>query len=210
MLTKLIYIVVCNSHCDVGIDVYKQRTFIYSGQEDDLLWEEYGIKFHFPSHTSQVSIECTVSVLSTDNSNYAFPVRSDLVSAVYGISASKQLPVPVTVQVQHCIPLHDDDEAARLGMSFMKATKKQGPPYVFHEVDGGDFRCGSSYGEIQLTHYCDIAIGIQWWVGYPIPFFASVFYTQNNMAKFVVTQNLRAHITVSSVQHTVVHNYNIG
>ena len=192
---------ICNNVCcDADTDVYKQRLFTYTGQEDHLLWEEYGIKLHFPSHSSQVYIEGSVSVVSRDDEKYAFPVRSELVSAVYGISSSKPLPVPVTVQVQHCIPLPNNDEATRLGMSFMMAKKKQGPPYVFRELDGGDFRCDSCYGEIQLTHFCDIAIisHFWWWLGYPIPFFASIFYTQNDKAKFVVTQNLAAHISVSS------------
>ena len=184
------------------IDVYKQRTFIYTGQEDRLLWTEYGITLYFPStpsQESQVHIEVTVSVRSTEDHNYRFPVRSDLVSAVYGITADKKFPVPVTVQVEHCIPLHDDDEAARLGMSFMTASRKQGPPYVFHDRDGGSFRSGSLYGEITLSSFSDIAIRIKWWVGFTLPFFASVFYTNHEKALFVVTQNLEANIAVSSV-----------
>ena len=190
------------------IDVYKQKTFIYTGQEDCLSWKEYGITLYFPStpslqsnvtpsQESKVPIEVTVSVRSTEDDNYIFPVRSDLVSAVYGITADKKFPVPVTVQVEHCIPLHDDDEAARLGMSFMTASL--GPPYVFHDRDGGSFRSGSLYGEITLSSFSDIAIRIKWWVGFTLPFFASVFYTNPDKALFVVTQNLAAHIAVSSV-----------
>ena len=163
---------------------------------------EYGITLYFPStpsQESQVHIEVTVSVRSTEDHNYRFPVRSDLVSAVYGITADKEFPVPVTVQVQHCIPLHDDDEAARLGMSFMTANRKQGHPYVFNDEDRGSFRSGSSYGEIALTSFSDIAIRIKWWLDRPIPFFAGVFYANHDKAIFVVTQNLAAHIAVSSV-----------
>ena len=184
------------------MSIYKQRTFIYTGQEDRLLWTEYGISLYFPStpsQESQVLIEGTVSVRSAEDHNYRFPVRSDLVSAVYGITADKEFPVPVTVQIEHCIPLHDDDEAARLGMSFMTASRKQGPPYEFRDQDGGSFRSGSSFGEITLFSFSYIVIRVKWWLGRTLPFFASVFYTNHDKAFFVVTQNLAAHITVSSV-----------
>ena len=188
----------CNimDYHNVGTDVYKQRQFTYTGKEDHLLWEEYGIKLHFPSHSSPVHIEGTVSVLSTDN-NYIFPEGSELVSAVYDISASSPFPAPVTVQIQHCIPLQNENEASRLGMSFMTASTEEGPPYVFHELSGGEFKYGSFYGEVQLTHFSKFAERIRWRLGRPIPFFASIYYPQNDRASLVVTQNLAAHITVS-------------
>ena len=160
---------------------------------------------HFPSHSSQVHIECKVSIPLRDSDKYAFPARSELVSAVYDISASQPFPVPVIVQVQHCIPLLNNDEASQLGMSFMMAHKRRGPPYVFRELDGGCFKCDSHYGEIHLTHFCSIGIAIKWWLGRPIPFFGCVFYTQDDRATFVVTQNLAAHITVSSASYTAIH-----
>jgi len=90
---------------DIGTGVYKQMQFTYSGQQNSLLWNECGIKLQFPSNLTKVHIRGTVSVLSTDDENYIFPEGSDLVSAVYSISANKPFPEPVTVKLQHCVPI---------------------------------------------------------------------------------------------------------
>ena len=164
------------------------------------MWEAYGINLHFSPHFSYVTIEGTISVLSIDDDNYQFPEGSELVSAVYDISADKLFPAPVTVELQHCIPLHHDNEAPHIGMTFVIADTQQGPPYRFHELQGGGFRCGSSCGEIELSHFSKLAVIIKWRLGRPIPFFSGIYYTQNDRANFVVTQNLAAHITVSLVQ----------
>ena len=168
------------------------------GMKSHLLWQEYGIELHFPS-TSTVHIEGTVSVLSIDDDNYKFPEGSELVSAVYDISTNKPFPEPVTVKIQHCVPLDSEQEAS--AMSFVIADTSQGPPYKFHPLDGGIFSCGSSYAEIQLTHFSMPAIirWCRWWLGRPIPFSASVYYLDQNMASLVVTNNLQAQITVSMV-----------
>ena len=152
------------------------------------------MELHFPSHTSAVHIEGTVSVLSADDDNYKFPEGSELVSAVYDISTSRPFPEPVTVRLQHCVPL--DSEKVASAMRFVIADAAQRPPYTFHPQSDGSFRRGSSYAEIKLSHFCMPAV-ILWWFGYPIPFSARVYYLQNSMARLVVTKNLKAHKTVS-------------
>ena len=182
----------------VDTDVYKQRQFTYTGNRDHLLWEEYGVRLQFFPSTSKVYIEGAISVVSVDDDNYKFPEGSGLISAVYDIVASKPFPVPVKVEIQHCIPLQDENEASHLGMSFVIANTEQGPPYIFHELKEGSFSPVSSYGEIQLTHFSRIAQIIKWRLGRPIPFFSGLYFPQNDQASFVVTQNLAAHITVST------------
>ena len=183
---------------DLGTDVYKQRKFVYTGKKDCLLWDEYGVELHFPSTLPEVHIEGAVSVLSTADNIYAFPEGSDLVSAVYNISANKTFPEPVTVKLQHCIPIYGVNEAS--AMSFVIANTAQGPPYQFQPLNGGNFKRGSSYAEVQLAHFSILAIIITWrnrmW-SLPIPCFAGVYNLQNGGARFVVTRNLQAHISVS-------------
>ena len=189
-------------------DVYGQRHFTYTGDENHLLWEEYGIRLQFPSCASEVHIQGTVSVFSIDDENHNFPEGSELVSAVYNISANKPFPHPVIVQIQHCIPLHNEDEASRLKMSFVIADTEKGPPYTFHELCGGKFRCRSSYAEIQLTHFCNLTITERyfsplaerfWWLlGYPALFSGHVYYFKDNTAHVVVTKNLAPYIRVST------------
>ena len=184
---------------DDGTGVYKQREFIYIGKKDQLLWDEYGIVLQFPSTPVEVRIEGRVSVMSTDDDNYIFPEDSELASAVYNISANKAFPEPVTVKLQHCVPIDSANEVT--SMSFVLASTEQGPPYKFESLSGGSFKQGSSYAEIQLTHFSVLAIIMwcKWKLGRPLPFFASVYYFQNGTASFVVTKNLEAHISVSIV-----------
>ena len=194
----------------VGTDVYKQRRFTYTGKKDCLLWDEYGIQLQFPSTQSEVHIEGKVSVLSFNDDNYIFPEESELVSAVYNISASEQFPQPVTVKLQHSIPIIDSANEAS-SMTFVIANTKKGRPYKFQPLTGGSFKRGSSYAEIQRTDFSVIAIirWIKWKLGHPIPFFAGVFYFQNGRADFVVTQNLEAHIRVS-IMYIHAFSQNVG
>ena len=155
---------------------------------------------HFPS-SSAVHIDGSVSVITTDNDKYIFPEGCELVSAVYNISTSKPFPEPVTVKLQHCVPTDNEIEAS--AMSFVIADTAQGPPYKFCPQNGGSFTCGSSCGEIQLTHFSMPAV-IRWLLGRPIPFSASVFYLPKSVASFVVTKNLQAHISVSIAYFDIV------
>ena len=184
-------------YSSIFTDVYRQRQFTYTGKGQHLLWDEYGIELQFPSLSSEVQIDFTVSVISTVDNKHIEPESSKLVSAVYEISANRALPEPVTVRLQHCVPIHTEEEAS--AMSFVVATTKQGPPYRFEVLSGGLFRCGSSYGEIKCSHFSRISI-IQlyyWLFRGPFPMFASVYYIRSGQASLVVTRNLSAHINVS-------------
>ena len=185
-------------------DIYQQRRFTYTGTETQLSWDECGIKINFPSCTATVHIEVTVSVLSTDN-NFLLPDGSELTSAVYDISADKPFLKPLTIQIQHCVPLND---APPTGMSFAIANTQQGAPYTFRPLEGV-FRCGSSYGEVQCTHFSIFTIisTIKWWLGQAISFAASIHYFKDGYARFAVTKNLQVHINVSFIPSTDTYMY---
>ena len=190
-------------------EAYRHRGFHYTGKKDVMLWEQYGIRMHFPDHTteaspthsSRTSIHGTVSLLSVDHDDYIFPEGIELVSAVYNISAEQPFPEPVTVEIQHCVPLYWDDNASQLEMSFIIADTQHGPPYIFQELPGGEFKSGSSYGKIQCSHFSDIAIKIKWKFGYSIRLFAATYYPEKNRARFAVTKHLSAYINVSFNYH---------
>lgn len=183
--------------------IYDQRQFTYIGEEDHFLWEEYGIELLFPSCDSEVYIEGTVSVLSFDVSTYKFPKGYELVSAVYDIKANKTFPRPLTVKLQHSVPIHDEKEAKL--MSFVKASSEQGPPYTFEPI-GGDFHCESSYGLIELNHFSQLATVLWydfwWYLGYP-EVFRGCIYCPNQFSTFVVTRNLPANKKVRFTYATV-------
>ena len=176
-------------------DVYKQHKFTYTGEEDHLSWEEYGVKLHFPPYNLSSKIEGTVSVLSASD-DCVFPEGSKVVSAVYDISTSQAFPVMVAVELEHCVQLSEEKDASLLQMSFVVADTRSGPPYQFYELKNGTFGVGS-YGRIELNRFSRIAISIRWHLGFTVHLFTGVYYLPNNEAVFAVAKNLRAHINVS-------------
>ena len=157
---------------------------------------DYGIELHIPASPLDRNIEVTVNVRSVDD-RFVFPEGSELVSAVYGISTSRQLPIPATLRIQHCIPIESylDSEAASSNMTFVSAH--HGPPYVFREVHGGKFSQGSYYGEVLVNEFSDF--GITWlfskwpWSYRPIHLYVGI-YSYATSANFIVIMNLEVHI----------------
>ena len=172
-------------------DVYIQRNFTYTGKEDHLLWKEYGVNLHFPSCDQLVEIHGTVSVVSTSD-EHIFPEGSEVVSAVYDISVTQPFPDKITVELEHCVDLKDD-EASLPQMSFAVADTEHGPPYRFRTLTGGKFGVGQ-YGRIQLNRFSRITNFIDWHLGHYIRFIGRVYYRPSNRAVFVVVKDLHAHI----------------
>ena len=176
-------------------DVYKQRKFVYTGEKSCLLWGEYGIKVHLPPSHPPTHIEGKISLLSPDN-GYIIPDGYELVSALYDISADQQLPVAVTIEIEHCVPIESYGKVLASNMTHIVAHS--GPPYNFDKI-GGSFEPESFYGKMELDHLTVIGTvvrSIRWGLGYVRPFFAALYYFDDNRANFVVTNNLQAHIHV--------------
>ena len=143
-----------------------------------------------------MEIEGTVGVLSTYE-NCIFPEGSEVVSAVYDVSASQPFPVSIAVELKHCVYLTEEREA--LQMSFVLADTRAGPPYKFSELEDENFtfNLGSCYGRIELNHFSRIAITIKWLLGFKVSLYAGVFYLPENEAVFAVAKDLSPHIHVS-------------
>ena len=144
-----------------------------------------------------MEIEGTVCVLSTSE-DCTFPEGSEVVSAVYDISASQPFPVNVAAELEHCICLTEEKRA--LQMSFVLADTRAGPPYKFRELKNGTFGVGS-WGRIELSHFSRIAITIKWHLGFEVSLFAGVYYRPNNEAVFAIAKYLTPHMDVSLYTH---------
>ena len=129
---------------------------MYSGEEINLQCEEHGIFIHFPECETKTKIATTVSSLNISSDDCMLPDGAELVSAVYHIHVGGALPCPVDVEIQHCVHLSNHDEA--LAMRFVRSNTKQGPPYQFTVIDGGQFKPNTRYGKIELSSFCKIAL----------------------------------------------------
>jgi hypothetical protein len=132
------------------------REFIYTGKEIHLQCEDYGINLHFPEHDMAKEVRVTVMSLNISCDDCSLPDGAELVSSVYRIKVSEQLPSPVLVEIQHCVQLSDSDEASTL--RFVHSNSDQDPLYQFKTLEGGEFSAHTRYGKINLSHFSDNAI----------------------------------------------------
>ena len=80
-----------------------------------------------------------------------------LVSVVYGISVSKPLLKPLTLELQHCVTLETKSHADHL--KFVRAPLVGCDPNTeFTIMEGGEFYPGSWYGSITRSHFCKIGV----------------------------------------------------
>jgi len=100
--------------------------------------------------------ECRVNIKATLTRPFQLPEDSELLSPVFWIAAPCNSMKPVTLDIQHCASRHD---ASTSDLKFIsaKCTQKD-HPYTFKQLDGGVFSRNSSYGSIQLSHFCGIGI----------------------------------------------------
>ena len=85
-----------------------EETVVYTGEACSHV-SQNGISFHFPASESKCRVELRFKVVNDD---YVLPKGYEdmpLVSSMFKITASDELPVPVTVQMEHCAIIEEDD-----------------------------------------------------------------------------------------------------
>ena len=142
-----------------------------------------GISFHFPANESKCRVKLRYKVVNDD---YVLPEGYEdmpLVSSMFKITTSDDLPVPVTVQMEHCAIIEEDD-------SLMHMIAHGPPPYHFQPLLSGTFPLGERYGEIQVKHF-SILTTLARKLGLRLSLSVQVFYHDHSSATFVATKKLR-------------------
>ena len=150
-----------------------------------------GISLNFPAAECPAPIKVSVKVV---NGEYTLPPEYEgmpLVSSMFKITASDELPAPITVQMKHSAAPEKEN-------SLVHVVAHGGPPYQFQPLHGGIFPPGKSYGAIQLKKFSIIAIIYQL-LGWRMELSVRVFYhkgsTRNTTAAtFVASRNIPADI----------------
>ena len=101
--------------------------------------------------------ECSINIKASLSGPFQLPEDSDLLSPVFWISAPCNSMKPVTLEIQHCASRHDASSSSDLKFISAKCSQKD-HLYTFRQLDGGVFSRNSSYGSIQLSHFCGIGI----------------------------------------------------
>ena len=139
-----------------------QKLFVIQGDHfQPFPWDECGLRLSCPKGALSSSDErCEVAIVALAGGQFKLPAGTKLVSAVYGISVSKTLLKPLTLELQHCVALETRTEADRL--KFVRAPLVESTSNAeFTILEGGEFCPGSWYGSITCYHFCKIAVGQQ-------------------------------------------------
>ena len=154
---------------------------VYTGEACSHV-SQNGISFHFPESQSKCRVELRYKVVNDD---YVLPKGYEdmpLVSSMVKITTSDELPVPVTVRMEHCAIIEEDD-------SLVHMIAHGPPPYYFKLLPEGKFPLGECYGEIEMKMFCTLTQA-QKRRG-PISLSVHIFYHSYCSASFIATRNLR-------------------
>ena len=134
--------------------VVDEHVFKLEGSKaQPLLWEEHGFRIFIPEDALLPHETCRVFVKAIVGGRFQFPEGTEPVSAVYGISFSRQLHKPARMEMQHCVKLENPEHSKF--MSFAIASHDPSSmSYQFHEVPGGGFEENKSFGSIDRQQFC--------------------------------------------------------
>ena len=159
-----------------------EETVVYTGEACSY-FSQNGISFHFPASESKCRVELRFKVVNDD---YVLPEGYEdmpLVSSMFKITTSDELPVPVTVQMEHCAIIEEDD-------SLVHMIAHGPPPYYFQPLLSGKFPFGGRYGEIQVKRFSIFTI-LAKKLGLALSLSVQVIYHDHSSATFVATKNLQ-------------------
>ena len=141
-----------------------------------------GISLHFPTVAEcEAAIKISIKVVNDD---YILPEGykdMDLVSSMFKITASADLPAPVTMRMEHCAVVEEED-------SLVHMIAHGPPPYKFKLLEGGKFPIREFYGEIEMKKFCTLTQSQK--LKTPMSLSVHIFYHDQCSATFVATQNL--------------------
>ena len=128
----------------------------------------------------------TVSV-EVVHDDYVLPLGFEempIVSDMYKITASEKFLVPVTLRIEHCALVEEEE-------SLVYIVAHGHPPYRFNLLPGGHFPIGRAYGEIELKRFSIFAI-LAHKLGWRMSLSVQLFHHKDNAAIFVATKNTRS------------------
>ena len=178
-----------------------ETAFKVSNQGAAFQWEGYGLKLHVPDHSLPGGMEeARINIRASVSGQFQLLEKSVLLSPVFWISAPCKFTKPVTLEIQHCALREHKAVLSDLRFVSAKCSQKD-LPYRFELLDGGVFTTHSSYGSIQLNHFS--GVGITGSEETPRLYCAHLYHTIKQIYDWryylAITQDLEAHITVSSL-----------
>ena len=120
-------------------------------------WQEKGMMtITVPAGAVAPGNSCDITVAPVSpTKNCIFLDDSVLVSEIFEVTTSCGILKPITIKLQHCVEVTEDNEITSL--AFAKAEQNHAP-LIFEKLEGGCFDVGSQYGSIQCEKFSQFAI----------------------------------------------------
>ena len=116
-----------------------------------LNWEEYGLRITIPHEAVPLYDTVEVAITALVGGEFILPEDTELVSAVYAISVSKQFLKPVQLEIQHCVSIENPAHSNYLSFATVPSDEAS---CEFQPVKGaGEFSVRSRYGSIYITEF---------------------------------------------------------
>ena len=139
---------------DLSATMYAETVIMVTTSNRDLFWDAFGVQMHFPpdflpSYTPNVSISIKVT---SSSDQFQFPKNTSPVSAVYWIKCHPKCNFArnISFAIQHYGKFNNSTNLA-----FVRTGHDD---FVFNRLEGGMFSNSTSYGIIEISHFCGLAI----------------------------------------------------
>ena len=124
---------------------------VVGDKSQKLKWPGYGFSLDVPDGALPPGVTASVAIKVILAGRFQFPENSQLISAIYWISASEQFLEEVAVNIQHCAVIKSDEEASKFRFIIAKCSQKE-LPYRFR-VREGVFKPHTQSATIMLKQF---------------------------------------------------------
>ena len=154
---------------------------VVGDKSQKLEWSGYGFYLEVPDRALPPGVTASVAVKVILTGQFQLPEDSQLISAIYWISASEEFLKEVAVYIQHCAVIKSVEECLKFRFIIIKCSQKE-LPYQFR-VQEGVFNPYTQYATIKLKQYSLLgAIGPP---GTVVSYTALKFYKQIPSTRYV-------------------------
>ena len=124
---------------------------VVGDKSQKLEWLGYGFSLEVPDGALCPGVTASVAVKVILAGQFRLPEGSQLVSAIYWISASEEFQEEVAVNIQHCAIIRSGEECSKFKFIIAKCSQKE-LPYRFKEKEGV-FNPYTQYATIKLKRF---------------------------------------------------------
>ena len=161
-------------------------------------WPGYGFYLEVPDGALPPGVTASVAVRVILAGQFQLPEDSQLISAIYWISASEMFLKEIGVNIQHCAVISSEEECSKFRFIIAKCSQKE-LPYRFR-VRKGVFNPNTQFGTIMLRQFS--VVGVTAPEGTETLYIALKFYKQipgtvNVDFIFAIVHNLEAFLEVN-------------